>query len=385
MAISQPMQLALQLAQNGCYLTHPNPQVGAVIVDATGRVVAQGWHAKCGEAHAEAAALASLPDVTGPLICYVTLEPCCTFGKTPPCTDALIASGISKVVYATADPNPAVAGLGIAKLEQAGIEVCCEPEAGVWSRWINRGYHSVHASSRPWVQAKTAMSLDARVALSTGESKWITGVEARQQVQYERARSQMIVTGGGTFRADKPRLNVRYHDWPQSSHDAIGAHYSEMATDLTDPRSWSDWPQPQKVCVSADANISLGKDWLQTPSPDWADMTGQLQNTSGDSRTLVQRLMVEAGPTLTGHLIEQQAVDELLIFIAPILLGNTALPAWKLPEPLSLNGQQQWQLVESATFANGDSMLRYGRTQALERIGIAPASLQVKTEENKTV
>src|SRR5690554_5331094 len=205
------MQRALSLAQRGLYTTDPNPRVGSVIVK-DGKVVAEGWHQRAGEPHAERLALAMAGERARGASCYVTLEPCSHTGRTGPCADALIAAGVSRVVVAMQDPNPLVAGQGLARLRAAGIAVECgvlEQDA----RALNPGFIKRMETGMPLVRVKLAMSLDGRTAMASGESKWITGAEARHQVQRLRARSSAIVTGIGTVLADDPELTVRPHDW----------------------------------------------------------------------------------------------------------------------------------------------------------------------------
>ncbi|MGH8197264.1 MAG: bifunctional diaminohydroxyphosphoribosylaminopyrimidine deaminase/5-amino-6-(5-phosphoribosylamino)uracil reductase RibD, partial [Steroidobacteraceae bacterium] len=201
------MARALELAQRGLWSTDPNPRVGCVIADGE-RVVAEGWHERAGLPHAEALALAAAGAAARGATAYVTLEPCSHEGRTPPCTAALIAAGVGRVVYAMRDPNPRVNGGGIARLTAAGIEV----QGGVLereARELNPGFVSRMERGRPWVVVKLAASLDGGTALPGGESRWITGEAARQDVQQLRARSSAVLTGSGTVLRDDPRLDVR--------------------------------------------------------------------------------------------------------------------------------------------------------------------------------
>ena len=202
----QAMARALQLADRGRYSTSPNPRVGCVVTR-SGQLVAEGWHQRAGEGHAEVNALAQLDDATG-CTAYVTLEPCSHFGRTPPCAQALINAGVTRVVIATGDPNPLVAGRGVAMLREANIDVECgllEEEA----RALNRGFIRRIAGGRPWVTAKSAMSLDGRTAMANGQSQWITGPEARADVQRLRAQSCAIVSGVDTVIDDDAAFTVR--------------------------------------------------------------------------------------------------------------------------------------------------------------------------------
>src|SRR5215470_13742844 len=201
------MQRALELAARGLATTHPNPRVGCVIAR-KGRVLAEGWHERAGESHAEVAALAAAGTQAAGATAYVTLEPCSHHGRTPPCTDALIAASVARVVYAVQDPNPEVSGRGDELLRQAGIAV----ESGLMeaeSVDLNIGYIKRRTYGRPWVRLKLAMSLDGRTALANGASQWITGEASRNDVQHWRARSSAVMTGVGTVLLDDPQLNVR--------------------------------------------------------------------------------------------------------------------------------------------------------------------------------
>src|SRR3984885_4037301 len=201
------MTRALELAARGLATTHPNPRVGCVIAR-DGQIIGEGWHERAGEAHAEVVALGAAGAAAAGASAYVTLEPCSHFGRTPPCADALIRAQIARVVFAIGDPNPRVGGAGALRLRQAGIEV----ESGLLAREaeeLNAGYLSRMRRGRPWVRIKLAMSLDGRTALANGSSRWITGEEARTDVQRWRARSSAVLTGVGTVLADDPRLGVR--------------------------------------------------------------------------------------------------------------------------------------------------------------------------------
>ena len=201
------MARALQLAARGCYTTHPNPNVGCVLVR-EGRVVGEGWHQKAGEPHAEVHALRVAGELARGATAYVTLEPCSHYGRTPPCALALVEAGVSRVVVAMMDPNPLVAGRGLQILRDAGIEVSCgigEAEAQA----LNPGFIKRMKTGLPWVRVKLAASLDGRTALANGQSQWITGSAARADVQRWRARSSAILSGADTVLCDNPSLNVR--------------------------------------------------------------------------------------------------------------------------------------------------------------------------------
>ena len=207
------MERALALAARGLYTTDPNPRVGCVLVK-DGQIVGEGWHERAGEAHAEVMALRSAGAAAGGATAYVTLEPCSHHGKTPPCADALIAAGIRRVICASIDPNPQVAGAGIKRLEGAQIAVSVGLH-GAEARALNVGFFSRFERGRPWIRLKLAMSLDARTAPAGGGRLWISGEASRADVQHWRARSSAILTGAGTVRVDDPRLDVRldYGPW----------------------------------------------------------------------------------------------------------------------------------------------------------------------------
>jgi len=201
------MARALRLAERGLYTAHPNPRVGCVLVK-DGTVVGEGWHQRAGEPHAEINALREAGERARGATAYVTLEPCCHAGRTPPCTEALIAAGIKRVVAAMPDPNPRMAGAGLRQLAQAGIEVT-NGVLQAQAETLNRGFIMRMFQQRPFVRCKLAMSLDGRTSLANGKSQWITGTEARADVQRLRARSGAIMTGIGTVLSDDPSLSVR--------------------------------------------------------------------------------------------------------------------------------------------------------------------------------
>ena len=328
------MNRALVLAARGLETTHPNPRVGCVIAQGQ-KIIGEGWHERAGEAHAEVAALRAAGSQAAGTTVYVTLEPCSHHGRTPPCADALIAAGVSRVVFAAQDPNPQVSGRGAEALRQAGIIV----ELGLMEAEavdLNVGFMKRMTYGRPWVRVKLAMSLDGRTALSNGASQWITGEAARTDVQHWRARSSAIMTGVGTVLADDPRLNVR------------------LQSEKPEDEPW----QPLRVILDtrlrtpADARLfSTGGDVLiltedATRGSGYADMGVAVEaipaaNGRLDLDAVIERLgelevnelLVEAGPTLSGELLRQGLADELLLYVAPKLLGPQGLPLVDLPEP----------------------------------------------------
>jgi diaminohydroxyphosphoribosylaminopyrimidine deaminase/5-amino-6-(5-phosphoribosylamino)uracil reductase len=334
------MAHALRLAERGLYTTHPNPRVGCVIAHGE-QVVGTGFHQRAGEPHAEVFALREAGEQARGATAYVTLEPCAHHGRTPPCADALVAAGVSRVVIAAEDPFPQVAGRGIGKLRDAGIAV----DTGLMreqARELNIGFFSRIERGRPWVRVKLAMSLDGRTALANGESKWITGEMARADVQRWRARSSAILTGSGTVLADNPRLTVRLPEgeaftppWrvlldnrlrtPAHSHVLDGSaptlvlHNEQYAP--TDSRY-----QAAELAVVAEKGGAI-------------DLPAAMDELA---RRHVGELHVEAGPSLCGSLFAAGLVDELLLYIAPVLLGDTAQPLLGLPSLTDM--ASRWKL-----------------------------------------
>ena len=321
----QYMARALQLGARGLYTTHPNPRVGCVLVR-DGNIVGEGWHQRTGEAHAEIHALQQAGAVARGATAYVTLEPCCHHGRTPPCTDALIQAGVARVVAAMLDPNPKVGGQGLEQLKRAGIHV----ETGVLeseAEKLNPGFIMRMQKQRPYVRCKLAMTLDGRTATATGESKWITSGAARADVQRLRAQSSAIMTGSGTVLADDPRLTVR--------PEVLGVE-----------------PPPQPLRVVLDSRLRItpkaclfkeaGETWVFTTCQE-PDQFGSLRQAGAKLITLpaanshldlaaalsylaaqgdINEVLVEAGPILSGALLQAHLVDELIVYMAPILLGD---------------------------------------------------------------
>jgi diaminohydroxyphosphoribosylaminopyrimidine deaminase / 5-amino-6-(5-phosphoribosylamino)uracil reductase len=349
------MARALELAQRGLYTTDPNPRVGCVLVR-DGKILAEGWHERAGQAHAEAAALqmlrggaershaardetvrrdiargeaaagAAQREARG-ATAYVTLEPCSHTGRTGPCADALIAAGIRRVVCASVDPNPLVSGGGIRRLEAAGIEV----EVGVLereARALNPGFFSRFERGRPYVRLKLAMSLDARTAPASGGGRWISGEASRADVQRWRARSSAVLTGAGTVRGDDPRLDVRlaYGPWVRQPRRVV------LDAALTSPPA-------AKIFAREGALVFAGEDAPGTAGDALAARGVEVLRMPGGGRRLdlaavlerlaaleTNELLVECGPRLAGSLLEAGLVDEVILYVAPVLLGADALP-----------------------------------------------------------
>lgn len=332
------MARALELARKGLYSTHPNPRVGCVIVR-DGQIVGEGWHARAGEPHAEVYALRQAGSLAAGATVYVTLEPCSHQGRTPPCADALIAAGVGRVVAAMQDPNPQVAGSGLLRLAQAGIEVqsgILESEA----RSLNPGFIKRMVCGLPFVRVKLAMSLDGRTAMASGESQWITGPAARSAVQRLRARSSVVLSGADSVLTDGARLTVR--------PDELGLNAELSALAMTRPplrvlvdgrlRVPLDVPfyQAGKVlvatCAAAAARerfLDDGHELLAIPGHDGhVDLHKLLVELAARG---ANEVLVEAGPRLAGAFARAGLVDEYQLFVAAKFLGSSARPLLDWP------------------------------------------------------
>lgn len=337
----QHMSRALQIAQRGLYSTDPNPRVGCVIVK-DNSVLAEGWHLKAGHPHAEIEALKNasenytVADVSGST-CYVSLEPCAHHGRTPPCTEALIKAGIRRVVAATIDPNPLVAGKGLQQLNEADIET----ESGLMeaqARELNPGFEMRMKQGRPFVRCKLAMSLDGKTALANGQSQWISSDESRMDVQRLRARSSAVMTGIGTVIADDPSMSVR----------------------LSGSSEWTKHGrQPLRVILDSDLEISPDAKILGLPgdviifnASECGDKKKQLANLGVEMVSVeakrgsafleyvlrylarekeINEVLLETGSTLSGEMLQAGFIDELIIYLAPTLLGQDAKALFQLP------------------------------------------------------
>jgi diaminohydroxyphosphoribosylaminopyrimidine deaminase/5-amino-6-(5-phosphoribosylamino)uracil reductase len=329
------MQRALTLAARGLETTDPNPRVGCVIAQ-RGRIIGEGWHQRAGEPHAELAALQAAGSQAAGAAVYVTLEPCSHHGRTPPCVEALIAARVARVVIAAGDPNPLVDGKGVAALGAGGIAV----ESGLFAEEateLNAGFFKRMRGGRPLVRVKLAMSLDGRTALASGESRWITGEAARQDVQHWRARSSAVLTGVGTVLADDPRLDVRLPG------EAGGPRRQPLRvvldTELRTPAAARLFEVPGEVLILTalaspdDARAasltargarveSLPMEGRRLALPAVLDRLGELE---------LNEVLVEAGATLAGELLRQSLADELLLYVGPRLLGPTGRALVAMP------------------------------------------------------
>lgn len=324
------MAKALQLAERGRYTTSPNPNVGCVIVK-DGTIIAEGWHKKAGQGHAEVEALKQLPHANG-ATAYVTLEPCSHHGKTPPCCDALIKSGVSRVVAAMTDPNPLVAGQGLARLQAAGIEVVCGVLAEQAAA-LNRGFIKRMTEARPFVRSKLAMSLDGRTAMASGESQWITNAESRADVQHLRAESSAILTGIGTVLADDPSLTARVDcDVTQPLRVVLD---SQLKTPVTAKMATLEGRSIILTC----STDTVKQQRLQQAGFEVYSLSGQnnrldlpevMKFLATDLQ--VNDLLVEAGAILNGALLSQDLIDETIIYMASCVLGDQGRGLFHLPD-----------------------------------------------------
>ncbi len=330
------MARALQLAARGLNTTTPNPRVGCVLVR-NGAVVGEGWHERAGEAHAEVHALRIAGDAARGATAYVTLEPCSHHGRTPPCADALIDAGVGRVVAALRDPNPLVAGEGLARLELAGIEVASgllENEA----RELNIGFVSRMTRGRPWLRLKVAASIDGKTALNNGQSQWITGPEARRDAHAWRARSCAILTGIGTIRDDDPSLTVR--DVPCERQPLRVVVDSRLET----PPSAKVLTGGNVLVFAAMAGTLPGAEVVALPNADGkVDLAAMLAELG---RRGLNEVLAEAGTRLNGSLLKEALVDELLIYQAPLLLGDAARGMFGLPELTALAGATRLEVMD---------------------------------------
>lgn len=338
------MAQALRLAVRGLFTTAPNPRVGCVLVK-DDAIIGEGWHEKAGEPHAEINALRKVgPGGTAGSTAYVTLEPCSHHGRTPPCADALIAAGVTRVVAALRDPNPLVAGQGLEKLRVAGIAVdsgLLETEA----RELNIGFVSRMTRGRPWVRLKIAASLDGKTALANGKSQWITGPDARRDVHAWRARSCAMLTGIGTVKDDDPRLTVRDATTTRQPLRVVVDSRLEISPDaaiLADGNCLIACAatQPEKVATLR----ARGAEVVALPNPEGKVDLPALMLELG--RRGINEVMVEAGAKLNGSLLRAGCGDELLIYQAPVLLGDAARGMLDLGAFTDLAEAQRLAIVE---------------------------------------
>ena len=348
------MRRALELALHGLNTTDPNPRVGCVIVR-DGRIVGEGWHERAGEPHAEVHALRAAGVQARGSTVYVTLEPCSHTGRTPPCTEALAAAQVGRIVYAIGDPNPLVSGSGSAALRAAGIEVhsgVLESEA----RALNPGFFKRHLSGLPWVRVKLAASLDGRTALANGESRWITSKAARHDGQRYRARSSAVLSGSGTVLADDPALNVRIDDATRQPLRVL----LDSSLRVPPQSRMFDREGPALIfTASTDAarRAEFERRGVQVETVERGE--GGLHLESVLRRLALRQaneVWVEAGARLAGAMLQAALVDELVIYLAPSLLGPQARPLVELSEITRLEARLQLRFTE-CTPIDGDLRL----------------------------
>jgi diaminohydroxyphosphoribosylaminopyrimidine deaminase/5-amino-6-(5-phosphoribosylamino)uracil reductase len=324
------MSRALTLAGQGLYTTDPNPRVGCVLVKDE-RVIGEGWHVRAGEAHAELIALEQAGAQARGATVYVTLEPCCHHGRTAPCTDALLAAGVARVVAAMEDPNPQVAGRGLAQLRSAGIAVECGLMADE-AHALNPGFVQRMRRGRPWVRCKLAMSLDGRTAMASGESQWITGEAARQDVQRLRARSSAIMTGAATVLADDPSLTVRL-----PSGAARQPLRVLLDSRLRTPPTARTLHQAGPVLIFTAVTEARYHETLRATGADIAVLPRSGEGLDLDAvlaelgRREINELHLESGAALAGAMLRRGLLDELIVYMAPLLLGDGARSLFHLP------------------------------------------------------
>jgi diaminohydroxyphosphoribosylaminopyrimidine deaminase/5-amino-6-(5-phosphoribosylamino)uracil reductase len=325
------MAHALKLARNGIFTAHPNPRVGCVLVR-DGRIVGEGWHRMTGGAHAEINALQSAGTNANGCTAYVTLEPCSHHGKTPPCADALIEAGVARVIYAMPDPNPEVSGGEV--LDRAGVPATGGLMESAASE-LNRGFMSRIVRGTPFVRLKIAASLDGRTAMASGESQWITGADARADVQRLRAASGAILTGVGTVVDDDPSLTVR--------SDAIDTGGRQPLRAVVDTRLRMPGGaamlgldgETVVYCADDSGRQPLESARVEVVKLRDRDSRVDLAAVLADlGKRKINDLLVECGPTLAGALLERQLVDELVIYQAPHIMGSetrglAVTPAWQ--------------------------------------------------------
>lgn len=353
------MQRALDLAQN-VFCTPPNPRVGCVIV-CNQQIVGQGWHVAAGQPHAEVMALEQAKEQARSGTAFVSLEPCSFTGRTGPCSKALTDAGIKAVVIAGLDPNPRVSGSGVKQLEEAGIKVFHLPSFEESARLINPGYFKRNEKALPYVRLKLAMSLDGRTALANGESKWISGENSRADVQILRASSSAIITGVETVLKDDPALTVRPDELPISSKElknnelCLAKQPQRVILDSQKrtPGTARILAGPGDVSIFTTNSKGIGEKLSdnvkvrEVPAGErGVDLKSVLESLASELQC--NDVLVEAGPTLSGSFLESGLVDELVVYIAPKLLGSDAKPLFQFTGLTSLADSKQFKIKELA-------------------------------------
>ena len=339
------MSMALDLAKRGQYTVHPNPAVGCLVVK-DDEIVGQGWHERAGGPHAEVQALAAAGERAQGATLYVTLEPCNHTGRTPPCTDAVIHSQVSRVVVACEDPNPLVCRRGLNSLHEAGIEVTtgvCGDDATE----LNRGFFKRMSIDMPYVMLKVATSLDGRIALPSGESKWITCEESRRDSHRLRASSSAVLTGIGTIQKDDPALTVRHLETLRQPDRVI---LDSRLSISVKARVLDDSAQVYLfTATSIEGHKQLdGISNLEIISCQGEDgQVGLIRMLKECAKRQMNTILVEAGPRLAGSFLRQRLVDELIVYLAPTLLGSDALPMFHLPGITQLTDKIPMRMTHS--------------------------------------
>ena len=352
------MAKAIQHAQKGRFTTSPNPRVGCVVVDENNQLLGQGYHVQAGTPHAEVHALrqASKARSNGAkgATAYVTLEPCSHFGRTPPCAKALIEAQVARVVVAMTDPNPNVCGNGINMLQAAGIEVVSDVMAAEAAA-LNPGFTKRMLTGKPFVRVKLGISLDGKIALQNGVSQWITGPEARRDVQRYRAQSCAVLTGSGTVAADNPSLLVREQEAKFENYPL--EHIRQPARIVVDSQSklnrdfnlFNDGHVTFTATLQAHPDTSVGH-YIQVDEKDGKVDLHRLMSALGDKQ--YNEVWVEAGPGLAGALLQEGLVDELICYQAPKLLGDKGVSMVNLPAFTALNQSISLSLIENRQVGN---------------------------------
>jgi diaminohydroxyphosphoribosylaminopyrimidine deaminase / 5-amino-6-(5-phosphoribosylamino)uracil reductase len=319
---------AIELAEGGRGRTSPNPLVGALVVR-DGRVLGEGFHAHLGGPHAERAALAACEDAdTRGATLYVTLEPCCHHGRTPPCTDAILAAGIARVVVGADDPTEKASGRGLGILRDEGVQVAlADGELATRARLLNQPFRKHARTGRPWILLKAAMSLDGKVATRTGDSKWISGEASRQLVHRWRGEVDAVAVGIGTALADDPRLTARIEGATRQPRRVVFDSEARLPLDSALVREVAE--VPLTVVVSR-AAPRLATDALEAAGADIVVATGENEPARVRSAVVqlgaagITSLMLEGGPHLAGAFLDAGEADELRFFVAPVVVGGSS-------------------------------------------------------------
>ncbi len=359
------MARALRLAERGAFTTKPNPMVGCVLAKGD-EVVGEGWHQRAGGAHAEVLALQAAGDNARSATAYVTLEPCSHIGRTGPCADALIAAGIVRVVGAMRDPNPLVDSTGFERLRAAGVVV----DIGLMealARELNHGFLSRIERGRPWVRIKLAISIDGRSALASGESKWISGDPARRDVQRWRARSGAILTGAGTVLMDDPLLTVRLDDdTPGHERDFVPPLRVILDPGLATIARGRirEGDAPTLYVHAADARMPRGIDAQHAHVPVNAGLFDLQAVLALLAERQINEVQIEAGATLAGAFLAADLVDELLLYVAPIILGGRSRPMFDGLPIDTMAERLSMRIVETRRIGEDVRMLLRPRREA---------------------